>query len=1855
MEGPAVTFKWDPFVGATTYDLQYANNPSFTGASNVNATANTQHLVSTLLGGRFYYWRVRANTPGGTTPWSRTYKVGLFTPTSFNNLIFWVKADGTVVTDANNFVSQWTDMSGSNNNMVQTDPTDRPVWQANGLNGKPVIKFDGVNDYLTGGDILDIQNSNRSIFMIGKSNTANGTYYAKALQGNAFNRYGALIVSNTMYYLWHDNVEKNLVVPFPTGSPDQLSLIYNRTNTRYSAYKAGSSQGTIINIQSTSYNMNSAFRFLLGAYNGPNDLSEAFPLNGYLAEFFMYNSALDDSLRKIMEGYLMDKYAPPVDLGQNIVSAYSLCDTTLKVSKYFTNYSWSTGASGPADSILNVTEPGTYSVTATDVFGRISVDTVQVIMPKFDFGGTPMFCTNDSVEWDTGLDPSIYSFNWSDGSTTSSIYIKNGGTYNVTVQDTNGCSLTSASVVFMQDSLPWQVSLTAGPDTALCSGNLLGLSRGTSFVSSYQWSTQATTPEVSVDTSGNYKVTVTNSLGCTYVDSVDVTILGQGPSINFAFDTACLGDSVHFTDLSSIPPPASIGSWVWYFGNGDTSTQQNPTYQYSSMGTYSVTLTAISNSGCSGTPRVRNITIHPPIIANFTDTLTCVNTSTQFTDQSFSVPTDTIIQWFWDFDNTNTSTQENPAEQFTAPGIYDVSLQISSVRGCTDTFTRSVNVVATYPAPATFTLISPENGTNISAGMVNFNWNSSANAVEYILEVATSPTFSNIVHTATVTTTSYNTAAIPMSTDTYYWRVKAVGLCDDQQSSVIRNFTNISPSLLPKLVFWVSGDGPLVKNASNFSSEWTDRSGSNNTVVQAGSTFQPRWTDSIPKLNYKPAMRFSGNNFFDGGDILDLRNNSRTIFIVGSMEDGYAALPYVAKAFPGNQAFRWAVIRDGDLIQVVFHGQNASAGPVNASGFTSTGNYELVTGSICRSTLPYESRVYKNSDFLGIGPGIDNSSVDCNSTFDFLVGAYNGSNNNSQALYLYGDIAEIIMYDTCLSQTEITAVERYLYDKYSQPVYLGPDINVSYGYCNQITLDASERYIWYQWSTGDTTQTLPVTNSGTYSVTVSDAFGQISSDTVVVNIPSLLPPPDTIFCQGDSIIWDVNQGSAYSYLWSNGDTTPSITVKQQGFYGVTITDTIPALQGGPCSASIGFNFVIDSFSLQTTLGPDTTLCGNALLGVKNNPFPIGVYNWSTGSNDSVISIPASGQYAVTATSTNGCSAIDTIDITLSGVLPDVGFFVDQSSCFGDTLSIANLTTITAPYQIISHTWEFGDTSAPEITISPDHYYTSAGTYDITLTTVADSGCTASTSQTVTVYNKPQANYTYQTGCAGTPMLFTDLSTAVLDDPITNWFWEFGDSETSTFRNPSHTYASGGVYAISLTVTSGTGCFTTFTDTIEVYPAIEADIAATNLCFGDVVQFYDASTTNSNVEWFWQFGDAAFSFDENPTHLYNQAGTYEVSLTVTNALGCELTVYDTITITLPPQADFTFTETCIGKPVFFEETSTINGGDTITAWYWNFGDSTAVRRNPAPFHVYDSAGVYNVTLTVYSANGCSDVVTYQVTVAPPPTAAFTFTPDFGASPLEVEFTNNSVNGVTYLWEFGDGDTSAAENPTHIYTNDGFYIIKLTTFGIGGCTDVYIDSIDVIFATLDLEVNTITATTDGDRVYLTALVGNVGTRNITDFDIKASLGGGASPFIEAVDTSVISGRYVLYYFTASYQATQTQSESYLCIETMNPNGEQDDNPLNDKQCIPLQNNIKIVPPYPNPAADWLNFDVILHRDADMEIMIVNDVGQNLGTVYTGEGTEGLNSYRISIAHLPEGLYMIQVKFAGEYYIEKFVVDK
>ncbi len=218
-----------------------------------------------------------------------------------------------------------------------------------------------------------------------------------------------------------------------------------------------------------------------------------------------------------------------------------------------------------------------------------------------------------------------------------------------------------------------------------------------------------------------------------------------------------------------------------------------------------------------------------------------------------------------------------------------------------------------------------------------------------------------------------------------------------------------------------------------------------------------------------------------------------------------------------------------------------------------------------------------------------------------------------------------------------------------------------------------------------------------------------------------------------------------------------------------------------------------------------------------------------------------------------------------------------------------------------------------------------------------------------------------------------------------------------------------------------------------------------------VNFTDQST-NSPTSWSWDFGDSNTSTAQNPSHEYTSVGTYTVSLTATNSAGSDTaTKNDYISVTSgvqPPVADFTGSPTSGAAPltVNFTDQSTNNP----TSWSWDFGDSnTSTAQNPS--HEYTSVGTYTVSLTATNSGGSdTETKTDYISVSEPaPVADFTGSPTSGTAPLTVNFTDQSTNNPTsWSWDFGDSNTSTAQNPSHEYTSAGDYTVSLTATNSGG---------------------------------------------------------------------------------------------------------------------------------------------------------------------------------------------------------------
>ncbi|AKB25522.1 collagen triple helix repeat domain protein [Methanosarcina sp. MTP4] len=325
-----------------------------------------------------------------------------------------------------------------------------------------------------------------------------------------------------------------------------------------------------------------------------------------------------------------------------------------------------------------------------------------------------------------------------------------------------------------------------------------------------------------------------------------------------------------------------------------------------------------------------------------------------------------------------------------------------------------------------------------------------------------------------------------------------------------------------------------------------------------------------------------------------------------------------------------------------------------------------------------------------------------------------------------------------------------------------------------------------------------------------------------------------------------------------------------------------------------------------------------------------------------------------------------------------------------------------------------------------HTYSTAGNYTVNLT-VSNANGTDSKLANITVQKPPPppppsvlpvANFISNV-TQGNPLSvqFTDLS-----ENATEWNWDFGDKANSPEQNPTHTYSTAGNYNVTLTVTNGI-----YTDsknatiTVSKPPlrpprpprpprpsVLPVANFISNVTQGNPlsVQFTDLS---ENVkEWNWDFGDKANSPEQNPTHTYSTAGSYNVTLTVTNGIYTD-SKNATITVSKPPPppsvlpvSNFSSNVTQGYTPLSVQFTDL---SENATEWNWDFGDN-APSTEQNPMHTYSTAGIYNVNLTAINKNGTNSTHA-TITVQKFPD---TSDPD---KPYALYITNSESNNVSVI--------------------------------------------------------------------------------------------------------------------------------------------------------------------------------------------------------------------------------------------------
>lgn len=319
---------------------------------------------------------------------------------------------------------------------------------------------------------------------------------------------------------------------------------------------------------------------------------------------------------------------------------------------------------------------------------------------------------------------------------------------------------------------------------------------------------------------------------------------------------------------------------------------------------------------------------------------------------------------------------------------------------------------------------------------------------------------------------------------------------------------------------------------------------------------------------------------------------------------------------------------------------------------------------------------------------------------------------------------------------------------------------------------------------------------------------------------------------------------------------------------------------------------------------------------------------------------------------------------------------------------------------------------------------------------------------------PTANFSASplSVCLGAPINFTNSSTPG-SSPIVNWSWDFGDGNSSTLVNPSHTYTTAGTYTVTLVVTAQNGQadaeVKSMYVTVNPLPTVGFTASGNGCTVPFNVSFTNTSQSGPGISYAWNFGNGQTSTQQNPVAVtYATAGTFTVTLTVTNTnTGCTNSFSQTLVVSDFSAGISAPLQACVGQSVVCTDASTVGAN----SWNWNFGDGgTSTAQNPT--HTYAAPGTYTITLNAQNTvSGCSDAVTKNITVNPLPVPSFTAAVTSGCAPLAVNFVNTSGAGTTFNWDFGNGSTFTGTNPlAQSYNASGSYTVTLTMTNANGCT-------------------------------------------------------------------------------------------------------------------------------------------------------------------------------------------------------------
>jgi len=1128
--------------------------------------------------------------------------------------------------------------------------------------------------------------------------------------------------------------------------------------------------------------------------------------------------------------------------------------------------------------------------------------------------------------------------------------------------------------------------------------------------------------------------------------------------------------------------------------------------------------------------------------------------------------------------------------------------------------------------------INPKFDAFVHTETVGFQWNELIGATYYSVVLSTDPQFtSNVVNSPNIQTTNWVSPLLTWGI--WYWKI--VGSNGSQEfTSATYQFNHFIPSNMTNLSLWLDPDVGLTVDGNGRVESWLDQSSNGYILTQSDASKRPLLVTS--SFNGMPALNFQGTHFLNGGDILDLGTNSRSAFVLGNF--GGNNQTFFAKSNGVVMPSRYAFMRFGSQTTLIYQetSDNHLFCPISST------NFALFNWQNNRTTSL--NSIFLNNTNIGIKSLSPTHNMQ--SPVRFLIGAFNGSNDVGEQYFLNGHISELVFIDGFNAQQQLD-IQKYFKYKYLPVLDLGID-TVMPNFC-QVSLSVTPGYSNISWNTGDVSTSISVSEDGIYSVQGTDMFGFVTSDTVAVYYPTIPQPLNSGICINQSNTWSADMGAGFTYLWSTGETTPSIDITTPGTYNVTVFDAFG------CSRNSGdFTFTIDNYEQTAFLGNDTILCSGNNVALQVGAPETVEYFWngvSSSAQSPFYVVTSSQEVTLESVNVNGCVARDTMLVTVSGTAPVAAFSL-SNVCHEDATIFTDLSVPAGSDPIATWLWDFGngDQSNEQ---SPSFVYPDPGTYSVELYVLSEGGCGEFATGTVTVFDNPTANFSFTGYCEGKTIQFSNNAVPG-DAPITEYFWDFDMPWTGAYNNstipiPNRVFDDEGTYDVMFVVTDDNNCDDTLIAPVQISNSPETSFTIENGCQGIALDINNSTIADAGSTYAWDFGDNTTSILPEPVKIFTNYSDYTVTLQVVGPNGCDASAQQIVTVYANPIAAMEIGPACAGSPLSLTDLSNVWGSE-IDSVYWLINEEDTLYGSTVLYDL-QQLGQQQVEVFAISEQGCSANANEFIEVTETLSASFDASPNIAAGGDPFTFVNTSEGVFLSQWSFGDGGTSFDENPTHTYpipADSATYSVSLVLINLSGCTDTVTQQMLVLRPVTDLKT---------EEIYYDGQNGSsvVGVRMVNS---GSSVLGKAVLTLESSKGELVTetwtgllpaGQDSIYVFTSQPNilvSSDDLGDSFVCVESIGYNlaDEPETDLSNNKGCLNIEGQQAVLLPfYPNPITDVATVELLITSTSELGLHLTDSRGRLIREfipTYTAL-SPGIYSYTISASDLLKGVYYLSMR--------------